>query len=270
MGTPVGSFIWYELVTTDPDAAGAFYGAVVGWTVTGPAAAGGGVDYRHILRADGGSGGGLLAISPEMQAGGARPCWLGYIHVADVDQAVAAIVADGGRVLMPKMSIEVGAFALVTDPQGAPFYVMDPIAPAGMEGMESDVFSPDDPQHMRWNELMADDVDAALAFYRRHFGWDQEGAMDMGPMGQYRFLQCGGVTIGAMMPRMPQVPVPAWNHYIGVDDIDRAAAAIAAGGGQVIHGPEEIPGGEFALNGIDPQGAHFGLVGPRKGASSGT
>jgi hypothetical protein len=26
----------------------------------------------------------------------------------------------------------------------------------------------------------------------------------------------------------------------------------------------EIPGGEFALNGMDPQGASFGLVGPRK------
>jgi uncharacterized protein len=31
MGT--GSFIWYELMSTDPDAATRFYGAVVGWTV---------------------------------------------------------------------------------------------------------------------------------------------------------------------------------------------------------------------------------------------
>jgi uncharacterized protein len=26
----------------------------------------------------------------------------------------------------------------------------------------------------------------------------------------------------------------------------------------------EIPGGEYALNGMDPQGTPFGLVGPRK------
>ena len=47
-------------------------------------------------------------------------------------------------------------------------------------------------------------------------------------------------------------------------DIDRAAEAITSGGGQILHGPMEIPGGEYALNGIDPQGATFGLVGPRK------
>ena len=268
MANPTGSFIWYELVTSDPDAAGDFYGAVVGWKFSGPPAGADGVDYRHIVREDGGSGGGVLALTADMQAGGARPCWLGYNQGADVDAAVSAIVADGGNVLMPRMSIEVGSFALVTDPQGAPFYVMDPIPPAGMDGMESDVFSPTEPQRVRWNELMAADADAALAFYRRHFGWDQEGAMDMGALGQYRFLQCGGVTIGAVMPKMPQVPVPFWNLYIGVDDIDRAVAAIAAGGGQVIHGPHEIPGGEFALNGIDPQGAHFGLVGPRGGMTA--
>jgi len=35
-------------------------------------------------------------------------------------------------------------------------------------------------------------------------------------------------------------------------------------GGQIFNGPMEIPGGEYALNAMDPQGASFGLVGPRK------
>ncbi len=30
----LGSFIWYELMTPDPDAAGKFYGAVLGWKIT--------------------------------------------------------------------------------------------------------------------------------------------------------------------------------------------------------------------------------------------
>jgi hypothetical protein len=69
--------------------------------------------------------------------------------------------------------------------------------------------------------------------------------------------------IGAVMPKMPQMPASMWSYYIGVDDIDRAAAAVSEGGGQILNGPMEIPGGEFALNGMDPQGAAFGLVGPR-------
>lgn len=264
MANPTGSFIWYELMTDDPEGAAAFYGEVVGWTFSASVAPADGIDYRHITRSDGGNAGGMLALDDGMRAGGARPCWLGYIHVPDVDAATAAILADGGRVLMPKTTIEVGSFALVTDPDGAPFYIMAPVPPADDPDAASDVFSVTEPQHVRWNELMAGDPDGALAFYRKHFGWGQEGEMPMGPLGTYRFLQCGGETIGALMRKMPQMPVPFWTHYIGVDDIDRAIAAIGKGGGTVVNGPMEIPGGEFSLNGIDPQGAMFGLVGPRK------
>ena len=66
------------------------------------------------------------------------------------------------------------------------------------------------------------------------------------------------------MRKMPEMPVSMWSYYIGVDDIDRAVDAINAGGGKILNGPMEIPGGEYALNGMDPQGAAFGLVGPRK------
>lgn len=265
MANPDGSFIWYELMTTDPEGAAAFYGPVVGWTVSGhsnPAEAGG-VDYRMIVRGDGGNAGGVLGLSKEMREGGARPCWLGYLSTSDVDAKVADVVADGGKVQMPAVDLPVGRIAMVTDPQGVPFYVMKPIPPAGKEGMDSDVFSVDQPQHVRWNELSTTDDVAATAFYVKHFGWTQEGGMPMGEHGEYRFVQKDGVGIGAIMKMMPEAPVPAWTYYIGVDDVDRAVAAIGANGGQVIHGPMEIPGGEFALNGIDPQGAHFGLVGPK-------
>ena len=55
-----------------------------------------------------------------------------------------------------------------------------------------------------------------------------------------------------------------WDLYIGVDDIDRAVAAVAAGGGELLGEIQEIPGGEFSVHARDPQGAHFGMVGPRK------
>ena len=259
------NFIWYELMTSDPAGAASFYGAVVGWTIAAQGeATAGGVDYRMIGRSDGGNAGGVLALNADMLAGGARPIWLGYLHVADVDAAVAAIEADGGSVQMGAMDIPVGRIAMVTDPQGAPFYIMDPVPPPGMEGMESDVFSVNEAQHMRWNELATSDPDAAIAFYKKHFGWGQQGEMPMGDHGAYRFIQRGDVGLGAVMPLLEGYPAPIWSFYIGVDDIDRAHAAVTANGGTVTNEPMQIPGGEYAMNGIDPQGASFGLVGPRK------
>ncbi|MBB5705557.1 VOC family protein [Sphingopyxis panaciterrulae] len=265
MTNPKGSFIWYELMTSDPDGAARFYGAVVGWTIAAhsdPAASG--VDYRMIGRSDGGNAGGVLALNADMLAGGARPAWMGYLYTPDVDATIAAIEADGGAVHMPATDLPVGRIAMLSDPQGAVFYVMNPIPPAGMEDRDSDVFSVTEAQHVRWNELMTSDPDAAIAFYRKHFGWGQEGAFDMSDMGAYRFLQLGEVGIGAVMGLMPGVPAAMWSYYIGVDDIDRAAAAITANGGTITNEPMEIPGGEFAMNGVDPQGAAFGLVGPRR------
>ena len=264
MGNPAGSFIWYELMTTDPDGAAAFYGAVVGWKLVGDSGPTSDIDYRMWVRDDGGSGGGVLRLTPEMCDGGARPCWLGYIYVPDVDATIEAITREGGKVQMPATDMHVGRIAMVTDPQGAPFYLMKPVPPPGKEGQASDVFSVDQPQHVRWNELSTSDDLAAVEFYGRHFGWTQEGDMDMGELGKYRFIQNDGVGIGAIMPRMPEMPVSLWSYYIGVDDIDRAVKEIVNGGGKLLHGPMEIPGGEFALNGMDPQGAAFGLVGPRK------
>jgi len=258
-----GSFIWYELMSPDPEGSKAFYDSVVDWNI------GEGVPeyngYRMIGRSDGGFAGGLLPLTDEMQQHGARPAWLGYIYVEDVDATVASIERAGGKALMPAFEVpNVGRVAMVADPQGAPFYIMKPIPPANDPEGKSDVFSVDQPQRVRWNELATSDPDAAVDFYRSQFDWDQQGDMDMGEMGKYRFIQSGTTNIGAIMRKPPQLPMSLWTYYIGVDDIDRAVEAINAGGGRVLNGPMEIPGGEFALNGLDPQGASFGLVGPRK------
>ena len=271
MTNPHGSFIWYELMSPDPDASKVFYDAVVGWDLEPEPA--GEMDYRMIRRGDGGNSGGVMRLSDEMQQHGARPGWLGYVGVNDVDAMVGAVELHGGKTLMPAHDLPgVGRFAMIADPQGVPLYIMKPTRPPGQDDADSDVFSVDQPQHVRWNELATTDPDAAVHFYQQHFGWHQKGEMDMpvlsevegGAMGKYRFLQHGGAGIGAVMPRPPQMLVSRWSYYIGVDDIDRAAMAVEAGGGTIVHGPVEIPGGEYSLNAVDPQQALFGLVGPRK------
>lgn len=262
MPDPTGSFVWYELMTPDPDGAAAFYERVVGWKIAGerdPEAAGG-VDYRHIVRADGGANGGVLALTPAMLAEGARPGWFGYLSVADVDAAVEAIVADGGKSLMPAFDLDVGRIALIADPQGIPSYLMKPIPPSGREDARSDVFDPDEVQRFAWNELITPDLAAAKAFYARHFGFTFDRSMPMGELGDYCFVDHGGRTIGAMMQKPPEMPTGSWNLYVRVADLDAAIAAIAAGGGRVTNGPMDVPGGDRVLSGVDPQGASFALV----------
>jgi predicted enzyme related to lactoylglutathione lyase len=261
MGDQHGDFIWYELLTTDPDAAQRFYSAVVGWDFAPSGMPGS--DYRFFSYAGQGIGG-MLHITPEDCAKGARPCWLGYIGVNDVDTSAAAISAAGGHVFVPPTDIPgVGRFAMVSDPQGHPFYIMRGSSPEA-----SPSFSMDGIGHCVWNELNAREHTAMLAFYGEQFGWQRGDFMDMGPMGEYRFITQNGVTIGAMMTVTPGTQEPQWLYYFMVADIDTAAASITAGGGQILHGPSEVPGGLYMINGTDPQGTPFAIVGKRLGTGA--
>ena len=260
-----GAFIWYELMTPDPDAAKRFYDAVIGWDIAPRDPGEGGMDYRMIRRSDGGMAGGVLALSREMLDGGARPAWYGYVHVADVDAAKQAFMAAGGTVHLDRTMEGVGRMALVTDGQGAPLYVMTPTPPADNPDAKSDAFDYEKAQHFRWNDLQSDDPDGALALFGEVFGWQKTGTMPMGEMGDYTFIgRHPEDMIGAVMQRPPMTPDSIWTFYIGVDDIDRAVEAAREGGGRIDQGPDEIPGGEFSATGTDPQGVAFGIVGPRK------
>jgi uncharacterized protein len=255
---PPGSFIWYELMTTGADGAKAFYDSVVGWNIgeASPEFQG----YRMIGRSDGKFAGGVLPLTDEMQQHGARPMWLGYINVDDVDEAAASIEAAGGKTLMKHDIPGIGRIAMVTDPQGAPFYIMKPIPPAGDPDARSDVYSREGAQRVGWNELLTSDQKGALDFYLGQFGWTKGDAMPMGEMGTYQLLTHDGDALGAVMTKTPDKP-SRWRFYIRVDNVDRAKSTVEAKGGTVVHGPIEVPGGDRVLIGTDPQGAEFALVG---------
>ncbi|MGZ3305767.1 MAG: VOC family protein, partial [Asticcacaulis sp.] len=102
---------------------------------------------------------------------------------------------------------------------------------------------------------------AAFDFYSAQFGWEKGVAMDMGPAGIYQVFDVDGVQTGGMMNN--PLPQQAWLFYFNVEDIDAATGRLTAGGGAVQMGPMEVPGGRWAVVGRDPQGAMFGLLGPR-------
>ncbi|NOW43989.1 hypothetical protein FHW96_000116 [Novosphingobium sp. SG751A] len=255
----LGSWIWYELMTKDAAGAKTFYESAIGWTITPGAEPP--LFYGHIARADGRQVGGVLPLSEEMLSQGAHPMWVGYIGVDDLDATLAQVLARGGRALMPHMDIPEGSFAMVMDPWGASFYLMQPNP--GPDAAPSVAFSATEAQSVGWNELYTGDFDAALAFYTEIFGWEPAGSMDMGSYGTYQFLGHNGVTIGAMMPKPPHVSVGGWNHYIRAADFDAAHQAALAGGANVLHGPVEVPGGDWIINALDPQGAAFAIVGQK-------
>jgi uncharacterized protein len=54
--------------------------------------------------------------------------------------------------------------------------------------------------------------------------------------------------------------MPYWGYYFNVAGVDAAAARVTAGGGEIMNGPMEVPGGQWIVNCLDPQNAAFSLV----------
>jgi uncharacterized protein len=251
-------FIWYELMTSDQDGAIDFYTKAVGWSAAdhdNPEMG----DFRYTIVSAGDHGvGGIMQLTDEMRAGGARPGWVGYVGVADTDAKAKAIEAAGGRILMEPGDIpNVGRFALVADPGGAPFYLLTPLprdeVPPAPEPTRTGIVS--------WHELYSSSGDkAAFDFYSGQFGWETMHEMDMGPMGTYRIFGADGVQLGGMMNKPDNIPASTWGFYVNVESIDAAIERVKAGGGQVTNGPHEVPGGSWIVQAIDPQGAAFALV----------
>ncbi|MBN9084075.1 MAG: glyoxalase [Rhizobiales bacterium 62-17] len=251
-----GKFCWYELMTSDLPAARKFYGDVIGWT--GQNAGQPHMDY-WLMSLGEAMAAGMMAIPENACDAGAKPGWIGYIAVDDVDAMAEKVKQKGGKIYRAPDNIPgIGRFAIVADPQGAAFALFKgegeapPAPPRGTPGQAG------------WRELYANDHVAALDFYGELFGWTKADHVDMGDMGIYQLFAKGGEPIGGMMNKMPQMPAPYWTYYFNVEGADAAAARVKAAGGQVLMEPMEVPGGDWIVNGLDPQGAAFNLVAPKK------
>jgi predicted enzyme related to lactoylglutathione lyase len=257
MSTDVGAFVWYDVMTTDTKAAEAFYQAVLGWSA---ADAGMGGDGYTIFSAGANMVAGLMLLPDEARAAGIPPAWSGYVAVDDVDAYAIRVQTAGGAICRPPEDIPgVGRFAVVADPYGAVFLLF-----RGNGDQAPAPAAPGTPGHVGWHELQAGDLDGAFAFYAGLFGWTKADAMDMGALGIYQIFAVAGVPCGGMMTRLPEVPRPFWLYYFNVEAIDAAAERVQSAGGSVIHGPQEVPGGMWIIQCLDPQGAMFAMVAPSR------
>ncbi len=258
MTLSTGHPIWFDLSTPDAGAAAAFYERVFAWTTrTSPAAEHGG--YILASAADGDGIAGLMTPPPGAPS---HDGWSVYFLSLDLAATLATAGELGGTVAFGPMDIpHVGRFAVVLDPQGIPFSVMQPDAEDPARPFKQ---APDAQGHAVWIELATPDPDAAFAFYGGLFGWSKEGAMPMGEMGEYAFFGAGEARPGAVMSSTLTRAPAHWNSYFLVADIDAAIATAEAEGGKLIQGPDPIPGGDYSANIVDPHGHQVGIVGPRK------
>ena len=252
--TLFGSFVWYDQMSNDLTGSERFYAKAVGWTLAPNTMN----DQRYtLLKAGEAMIGGLMPI-PE-HAEGVQPAWMGYVAVDDVAAYAEKVKAAGGAIHRGPTEIpNVGTFAVAGDPDGAGFLLF--------KGMSSEA-PPYDPRglgHVGWRELNAGDGAKAFAFYAGLFGWTKTGAMPIGPSNEYLLFATKAGQEGAVFTKDVETPHPFWRYYFNVEAIDAAIERVKSAGGAVTNGPLAVPGDRWIAHALDPQGAAFALVAPKR------
>ena len=121
-----GEWIWSSLLVKDPQQETAFYKTLFGYDVYDLASAEGGADdaQHYILSTDDTARVGLNALPNDSMR--RRPHWLNFVRVMDAAETTKKAIALGGRVLVePRIDRHGGQLAVLADPSGAPFGIME-------------------------------------------------------------------------------------------------------------------------------------------------
>jgi predicted enzyme related to lactoylglutathione lyase len=237
-GTPS----WADIGSPDIAASSAFYSGLFGWTGEDL-----GEEAGHYtmcsLR-----GKAVAAIGPAMNPG--PPTWSTYFTVDDAD-ATSKLIADaGGTIVVDPMDVmDAGRMAVAQDSTGGFFSIWQPRAHIGAQIVN-------EPGTLCWNELNTRDVEGALTFYERVFGFTTKRSAE------YNEFGLGGRSVAGCMTMPAGVPaeVPShWLVYFAVDDTDAAAARAAELGGTAMPAIDVPDVGRFAVL-MDPLGAVFAVI----------
>jgi predicted enzyme related to lactoylglutathione lyase len=248
-----GLFAWYDIMAVDETATNPFYSELFGWDFSAEPRPNDG--YRMVTFEGHGLGGSL----PWKTESG-RSVWMGYIQVTDIAEHVARARELGATIFVESMGIpNVGTFAVLDDPTGAPFYLYEivPEFRALTNGYDRG------PGNIIWNELISNDLPAASAFYREIAGWELV-PMSPGPLA-YTVAKVGGAPVAGLF--QPDVPPEnsAWIMSVHTADIDATLAKAGELGGSVVHAANTVPGVGRTAWIADPTGGVIGLMQPEAG-----
>lgn len=248
---PAGNFCWFELGTSDQNAAKEFYTGLFDWRFNDmplPPEMGG---VYTTWQKDGKDVGAMYQLGQQME--GVPPHWMPYVAVDSADAAAVKIAELGGELLMPPFDVmEFGRMAAFKDPTGATLSIWEPKTHFGADLVNATGSA-------CWGELATTDVKKAGAFYSSLFGWTLKESSDGMP---YTEFSNQGQAIGGMAPmagpHFQGVP-PNWTIYFAVDDCDASAEKAKGLGATIRVPPTDIPNvGRFAVI-QDPQGAAFSI-----------
>lgn len=241
-----GKFVWHNLVTSDPEAARAFYGALFGWDFDVKE----GGRYSVILHRGRNVGGILDATT----AGDPpkRAHWLSAVSVTDLDGSLQAVRAAGGKQLETPIDVAgIGRVVTVEDADGALLHLL---APAHGDPPDQDTAV----HGWLWHELLANDTKRALSFYEEAFGY-QVKAVTRDSGRDYNVLWSSGGPRAAVLENPFDDVRSVWVPYVRVEDPEALGTAVEALGGKVIIAPRpDLRNGTLAVV-VDPSGAPLAL-----------
>ena len=267
-----GSPNWIDLHTPDSAASSAFYRTLFGWTfrrrfsldpdiVTADQRGGLWEQARVTLMAEcGGRPVGEIIERDEVFTGFGLPSrWYPHIHVVDLSATLRRVESAGGIVLQsPTDRGSLATVATVMDPGDALISLWQPRDHSGAR--YSTV-----PGGLAWFELESPDLDQSRQFYRSVFDWvvDDDASISgsNGAPGYTVFRTSVGPVAGATVSAVDQLPA-SWCPSFHVLDVDAATREATKVGAVAMTDPYDLPVGRQSVL-VDPEGAIFGLVGPR-------
>jgi predicted enzyme related to lactoylglutathione lyase len=118
-----GTAAWFELASRNVDAAGGFYSKLFGWKASTQNMG----NMQYTVFAEGNNQrAGMMAMPPNVPAQ-VPSNWCVYFNVANCDAAVKKAESMKGKTMVPAQDVkDVGRFAMMLDPQGAMFAMLQP------------------------------------------------------------------------------------------------------------------------------------------------
>jgi uncharacterized protein len=259
---------WVDTGQPDPAAALPFYRGLFGW------------DFEDVMP-EGSPGhyfigrirdGDVAAVGSVPEGAPPMAMWNTYIWVDSADETAAKARAAGGAVAMDPFDVmDAGRMAVLTDPEGAAFYVWQAKNHKGAKVVNEN-------GSLNFNGLATRDPEAAKAFYGVVFGWQTldlpAGVMwtlrgygdhleESTPGLREQMSQMGApdgfIDVVASLESIPDEDsdTPAhWSVTFAVDDADATAAKARELGAEIVAGPVDAPWTRTAVI-KDPQGAVF-------------
>ncbi|GAB2656521.1 VOC family protein [Gordonia jinhuaensis] len=259
---PIGAPIWFDLMTSDADAAVSFYQQLFGWEAEDPNPDLGG--YRNFTL-NGKRIAGLMSAADDS----APSVWSSYLHTADPDETLELVKAAGGTVMVPPMDVgDEGTMAVAIDAAGAVIGFWKPNKHKGF----ADWGVPGAPY---WFECASQDYPRSLVFYPEVVGARVETIIDnsaaevVEPGNPLRYAQVffGDMAYAGIMdatnifpPAMPSF----WQIYVTVEEVAATVETAEKLGGTVMMGATDTPYGTLATL-QDPNGAMISLGSPPAG-----